>query len=313
MSNLRRMGTIGSPPSAGAGRVGTTSACITEGRDRIRATRTIAHATGAIRGCAVSLAIALAAILTASRTQATAAASEANSVAAPGAASAAPAATASGIVRLTKDQDLWIDPQRKLVIVDGQVCLREGQLEMFACPRGSKEHESIVSVNCKAQFIHAALLAVGARPGTPVSFVPVYRPAHGPIVDVYVLWEDTAGKRHRVRAQEWIKELKTGQAMSYSWVFAGSGFWTDETTGQRYYQADGGDLICVANFPTATLDLPVASSQSNEGLLFVAWTERIPPLGAKVRLVLAPRLADKKTADKAATKADGPPPTDPSR
>ena len=63
---------------------------------------------------------------------------------------------------VTKEYDLSIDPKRKLVIVNGQVCLREGQLEMFACPKGSKEHESIVSVNCKPQFVHAALVAIGA-------------------------------------------------------------------------------------------------------------------------------------------------------
>jgi hypothetical protein len=204
----------------------------------------------------------------------------------------------SGNVRMTKDYDLWIDPQRKLVIVDGQICLREGQLEMFACPKGSKEHESIVAVNCKAQFVHAALEAVGAQAGKPVSFDPTYQPASGPIVDVYVLWQDAAGKKNRVRAQEWIKELKSDKAMTHPWVFAGSAVWTEETTGQRYYQADGGDFICVSNFPTAMLDLPVASSQANESLSFAAWTERIPPLGTKVRLVLIPQLEKKSEAGK---------------
>lgn len=197
---------------------------------------------------------------------------------------------ATGIVRMTKDYELWIDPKRKWVIVDGQVCLREGLLEMFACPKGSKEHESIVSVNCTAQFVHAALVAVGAEPGKPVSFDPTYRAATGPVVEIHVLWKDAAGSKHRVRAQEWIKELKADKAMSQSWVFAGSSVWTDETTGKRYYQADGGDLICVSNFPTAMLDLPVASSQSNESLMFTAWTDRIPPLGTKVRLVLIPQV-----------------------
>lgn len=205
---------------------------------------------------------------------------------------------ASGIVRMTKDYDLWIDPKRKWVIVDGQVCLREGQLEMFACPKGSKEHESIVSVNCKAQFVHAALEAIGAQAGKPVSFDPEYKPASGPIVEVYVLWQDEAGKKHRVRAQEWIKELKSDKAMAHPWIFAGSAVWTDETTGERYYQADGGDFICVSNFPTAMLDLPVPSSESNDGLLFAAWTERIPPLGTKVRLVLIPQLDKKNEAGK---------------
>lgn len=214
---------------------------------------------------------------------------------------------ASGIVRMTKDYDLWIDPKRKLVIVDGQVCLREGQLEMFACPKGSKEHESIVSVNCKPQFVHAALEAIGAQAGKPVSFDPAYRPASGPIVEVYVLWQDEAGKKNRVRAQEWIKELKSDKAMAHPWVFVGSGFWTDETTGQRYYQADGGDFICVSNFPSAMLDLPVASSQSNDGLLFAAWTERIPPLGTKVRLVLIPQLEKKDGAGKTEKQEPGKP------
>ncbi len=195
----------------------------------------------------------------------------------------------SGLVKLTKDYDLWVDLKRKIVVVDGQVCLREGQLEMFACPKGTKEHESIVSVNCKAQFIHAALLAVGAKPGTPVSFDPTYRPATGTEIEVLVLWKDHEGKKHQVRAQDWIRHVKTGKAMPYDWVFAGSGFWTDEQSGQRYYHGDAGDFICVSNFPTATLDLPVESSQANADLLFEAFTERIPPRGTEVRLVLRPK------------------------
>jgi len=199
----------------------------------------------------------------------------------------------SRLQRLTKDYDLWIDPKRKLVVVDGEVCLREGQLEMFACPQGTKEHESVVAVNCKAQYVHAALLAVGARPGQPVRFQPEYQPATGTEIDIYVLWKDKDGTKHTERAQQWVKYLKTGKAMPFPWVFAGSGFWTDPDTGERYYQADGGDFICVSNFPTAMLDLPVHSSQANEELLFTAFTEHIPPVGTKVRLVLIPKL-DKK-------------------
>jgi hypothetical protein len=50
----------------------------------------------------------------------------------------------------------------------------------------------------------------------------------------------------------------------------------------------------VSNFTTATLDLPVASPQANADLTFRAFTERIPPLGTPVRLVLAPKLMEKK-------------------
>ena len=75
--------------------------------------------------------------------------------------------------------------------------------------------------------------------------------------------------------------------MKEAWVLAGSSFWTDPVDGKEYYQADGGDLICLANFPTAMLDLPIPSTQSNEALLFEAFDGRVPPVGTDVELLLS--------------------------
>lgn len=206
------------------------------------------------------------------------------------------------LIKLAKDHEVWVDPQRKLVVVDGEVAMREGALEMFACPKGTKEHESVIAVRSNAQLVHAGLLAVGAVAGQPVRFDPEYTPATGTTIDILVLWQDDDG-RHKVRAQEWIKDAKSGEAMQHDWVFGGSGFWTDPATGEKYYHADGGDFICVSNFSTATLDLPIESSQTNSALLFSAFTERIPPRGTKVRLVLIPRLDKKSQAAPPATPA----------
>jgi len=201
--------------------------------------------------------------------------------------------TPAELTKLSATGEVWFDKKRKAVVVDGQVCLREGQLEMFACPKGTKEHESVVSLNCKADEVHAGLLAAGAKPGKPVSFDPAYKAATGQIIDVYVLWKDEKGEKHQVRAQEWIKDAKKEKAMSHDWVFAGSGFWKDEETGLEHYKANGGDLVCVSNFPTATLDLPIQSSDANDELMFVAFKEHVPARGTKVRVVFIPR-AEKK-------------------
>ena len=210
---------------------------------------------------------------------------------------------ADGLVKISKKHNVWIDPKRKAVVMDGEVCLREGQLEMFACPKGTKEHESIVAIGCLPEEVHAGLLAVGAKSGTAVKFDPEYAPASGEIIDIHLLWKDADGKPQQTKAQEWIKHAKTGKAMEYDWVFAGSGFWTDEETGKKHYQANGGDFICVSNFPTVMLDLPVKSSQANSDLLFHAFTEKIPPKGTKVRVVLIPR-AKKAGAAAAEPKTD---------
>jgi hypothetical protein len=207
-----------------------------------------------------------------------------------------PSPDIAGMTRLAKDMDVWMDVKRKLVVVDGKIAVREGMLEMFACPKGTKEHESLVAVNAKPSFVHAGLLAIGAKTGTPVKFDPAYAPATGPVVEIFILWKDKDGKRQSTRAQEWIRHSKTKKIMEYDWVFAGSGFWVDEDDGTKHYQGDGGDFICVSNFPSATLDLPVQSSQENSGLMFEANTDKMPPRDTKVRLVLIPKIEAKPAA-----------------
>jgi hypothetical protein len=170
---------------------------------------------------------------------------------------------------------------------------------MFACPRGTKEHESIVAADTLAHAVHAALLAVGAKAGTPVQYQPNYKPATGTEIDVEIVWTDKNGTVHRDRAQDWIKNVKTGKPLEHPWVFAGSGFWVDEVTGQKSYLAESGDFICVSNFPSAMLDLPVESSQANESLLYEAFTDHIPPVGTRVRLVLTPKLKKDATTGEA--------------
>ena len=199
-----------------------------------------------------------------------------------------------GMTRLAPDANAWVDIKHKRVVIDGTVALNRGQLEMFACLRNTKEHESIVSVPVKAYAVHAALLLVGAKSGSPVKFQPEYKPATGSLIEVTVIWTDKAGKVQRARAQEWIRGVRSRKEMKHDWVFAGSGFWVDDTTGQRHYIAEGGDFICVSNFPSAMLDLPIKSSQTNADLLFEAFTERIPPLGTKVRVVLSPKAQPAK-------------------
>jgi hypothetical protein len=222
-----------------------------------------------------------------------------DSDAANGAAAAAPSKPApptklpepKGAKRLSPDYDAWIDPKQEAVIVDGEISLREGMLEMFACTRNTKEHESIIVADTKAYLVHAALLALGAQPGQPVQFVPKYHPPSGTEIDITLMWRDERGKEHTAKAQDWIKNIETNKAMTFPFVFAGSFFRVDEETGKKYYQAERGDFICVSNFSTAMLDIPVESSPTEAELLFEAFTERIPPLGAPVRMILKPKLA----------------------
>lgn len=86
--------------------------------------------------------------------------------------------------------------------------------------------------------------------------------------------------------------------MNAKWVFVGSFFVTDPMTGKRRYVAEGGMLICVANFPGATIDVAQQSSGNAGNELYEAWTERIPPLETEVTVEIIPVFAPKKPAGK---------------
>lgn len=271
------------------------------------------------------------------------------------------------LVPLNPQKTVLLDLEHKKLFLKTHVCLVEGVLEMLCCKKQTKEHESILSIDSPAKAIHAGLLAIGAKAGTPVQFTPKFKPPTGQKLNLILEWKDKAGKTHREEAQKWVrtstsryftakldqlppgvvidrktelryddkyKELiwfgemtkeerdqflaksdnKTYQAaikdfyektrprlMEADWVFAGSGFSVDEMTGEKYYHAESGDLICVANFPTATIDVSIESSASGEGnLLFEANKVEIPPRGTPVTIEISIAQEKKPAKEKSA-------------
>lgn len=201
-----------------------------------------------------------------------------------------------GKVVLDQKGNLWIDEQSngtKRVGIAAEVCLREGPLELLLCKAGTKEHESILTSNVDARLIHAALLTIGAKAGSPVQYQPKYVPASGSTIKVTVEYQRD-GQTIRHPAQEWIRNAKTMKQLDVDWVFGGSQLIPDPDNPDRqpFYAANNGDVICVANFPDAMLDLPISSSRDDAERSFEAFTDRIPPKETKVTVYL--ELAKKK-------------------
>jgi hypothetical protein len=107
---------------------------------------------------------------------------------------------------LNESGTVKLDLANRRLLVQGEVVLRQGQLEMFACRKRSKEHESIVAIDAAAFVIHSGLLALKAAPGGPAVYEPKFQPPHGEKLDIVVTWKDEQGKTQRVPAQNWIRE-----------------------------------------------------------------------------------------------------------
>jgi hypothetical protein len=188
----------------------------------------------------------------------------------------------------------------KRVLFDAEVCLREGVLEVLLCKKNTKEHEAILRTAIDARFLHAALIAIGSKPGKPVQFVNAatgeadYKPATGGELKVSLHYRKD-GKLHTHLAQEWIRDQQTKKPMAYNWVFAGSRFMKnpDRPNDPDYYTANNGEIISISNFVDSMLEIPIEVSRENASLNYLAETGKIPPQLSKVWVILEP-VVDKK-------------------
>lgn len=207
---------------------------------------------------------------------------------------------------LQKDNSIILESKpdgTKRVLIQAEVCLREGPLELLVCKAKTKEHEAVLRVTVDAQFIHAALVAAGAKPGQPVQFVdpktqePSYRPASGQKIAI-TIHTTKEGKPVAYKAQEWVRSIEGKKPLSHDWVFAGSRLMKDpdKPDNPPVYTANFGDVISISNFVDAMLEIPVSISSENDQLAYEAATDKIPPLGSKVWLVLEPVPDDQAKA-----------------
>lgn len=199
-----------------------------------------------------------------------------------------------GIVDLSPQLHLNLD--KKELVLDAEVVLTEGALELFLCPRRTKEHESILAADVDPKGFFIALNQI-AEPGTPAQFEPKFKPPTGQKIKIDVEWE-YEGIRKRSDAREWIRQPTEDptkvKAMAADFVFAGSRFVRVPGQNRVQWLGDEGYLVCVSNFPGAIIDVSMQSDNSNAALLFEAWTDRIPPKGTKVRVHFLPVLEPKK-------------------
>lgn len=178
-----------------------------------------------------------------------------------------------------------IDWERRTVRVSGRVVLRGGPLEFFACLH-SKEHESILRLEAAGTHMFMAMGLIGLMPGHPPLIdekTGLFGPAAGDLVDVRVEWAEQ-DKRRSAAAFDWLRETGGGQTpIARPWVFAGSVVGADKTL----LCDRSGTAIAVVDQADSLLTLSRNYDDADAELWAAANTERIPPVGTAVHLVLS--------------------------
>jgi len=216
---------------------------------------------------------------------------------------------------------LVIDFEKKCVDLEATICLDKGYLELVACSKGSKEHESIVAVSARAMHIHTALLVLGANNGQPAMRKQVGEedkrwvtvPPRGDAIDVLLVTSNKDGKAIEqpisefvVRSSQRVDEVDGAVITApdeeeksrdrkkirfpHTFLFAGSHL-RDNGPGPRPYLADlSGNVISIATFGDELLCLPFHETQEDNALMWRVKPESLPKVGTKMTLRLRPRL-----------------------
>jgi len=213
-----------------------------------------------------------------------------------------------------------IDFENRCVDLEATICLDKGLLELIACTKGSKEHESIVAVSSKAMHIHTALLLLGANNGNPAMRKQVGDdekrwvniPPRGDPIDVFLVTTNKDGKATQrpisdfvVHSSQWLDEVdgevidapkrsekradESEKRLPNTFLFAGSHL-RDNGPGPRQYLADfSGNAISIVTFGDELLCLPFHQTQENDALMWQVKPESLPKTGTKVTLRLRPQ------------------------
>jgi len=161
-------------------------------------------------------------------------------------------------------------------------------LEQFVCKRGTKDHESPIVTDAAPSHIHAALLLLGAEPGSPATWtypdgVPTVSPPTGPEVDVLFIVDGA-----EVDPRNWAVDRTTGARFPAGrWVFAGS---TERTNaGRTFYEADAaGTIVGLASFGSEVIAWadPISHEEEAGDLRWVARREVLPDPGTPITIRL---------------------------
>jgi len=210
----------------------------------------------------------------------------------------APAAPAKAEMRGIK-----LDREAGHIDLDAKVVLREGEwLELLACTPGTREHESILTVEAQPRNIHLALILLGLEPGSPLKWqrlddgeVKVHPPT-GPKVTISLIYEQDDQIR-TVDANQWIVDQQTGRVMPDNvWLFAGSRFETFD--GKQVYMADpNGSVISIVNFGDDVLARDTQMTRDNDEQSWDANTPVIPKEGTAVTIRIKPVEVEEDETD----------------
>lgn len=187
-----------------------------------------------------------------------------------------PAVWSNGLARVG---GVLVDPSNRCVLVQGYINQTNGLIELLACGKEGKTHESLLVLLASPLDLNISLLLLGLKAETRPTEVGAWPVRRGPLLDLWLEW-DLGSRPQRCRAEALVFNEQTGRTLPATpWIYTGS------IIEHGYFRALSEDSDIATYWdPWALINLPLPCG-ADDHLLSVD-EKAVPPLGTPVRLRL---------------------------
>ena len=218
---------------------------------------------------------------------------------------------ATEVERAFVEHGIRLDLARGLCAIPVTVDVREDLLEyLLVNPRGAA-HESLFVTEVVPSRLNAALLAMGAVPGTNAVWRPVEPPPTpeeiadgkrpytveiptGQGLYLYAAWRESA-ETYFLRVEDLVRNLESGRSMRrHAWIFLGSrmvrlrGAREEDQKEKEVFAADfEGNLVNIAFFEQGNTLLTAALVECVQQTIWLANGWLLPARGSSVELIFS--------------------------
>lgn len=183
-----------------------------------------------------------------------------------------------GVYKLGK---IDLDLNKKTITMYGKINMTAGLIEVLACTRIGKLHESVLVIDVEPIHLQTALILLGLEFQEGARYQGDPLTPKGDKVTIWVEWSiDGVTKRHR--AEDLVFDRVKQKSMEHiDWVFTGSrmnnGIFMSQATGT---------LISTYRDPDTIIDNPLPGGADDT--VYIVNSQIVPPKGTGVKVIITP-------------------------
>ena len=176
---------------------------------------------------------------------------------------------------------LELDLNKKTITMHGKVNMSAGLVEVFACTRIGKLHESVLVIDVEPIHLQTALILLGLEYQEGARYQGDPLTPKGDKVTIWVEWSiDGVTKRHR--AEDLVFDRVKQKPMEHTdWVFTGS-----RTNNGIFMAQATGTLISTYRDPDTIIDNPLPGGADDT--IYIVNSQIVPPKGTDVKVIITP-------------------------